>query len=212
LAKAGVVDKRVFGRDDLLRAFDAIGAAAVANHATIDLAIYGGSALLVASNFRAATEDVDIAEIGQSWPSWLTDTVCRIGVENNWSPDWLNDAVQFHLSPIADREIDHYEFGSFPDAGAHGLRVFVPTLDYMLALKLKAMRINDPQKGIQEAADIQNLLVAGKVETPDEAIAILGRFFPKTAREPDMQRFFLKHIWPNQEIHDGAPIYPIRSR
>jgi len=37
----------------------------------LDIAIYGGSALMLASNFRFATEDVDIAELDQPWPDWL---------------------------------------------------------------------------------------------------------------------------------------------
>ena len=38
------------------------------------------------------------------------------------------------------------------------MRVLVPSAAYMLALKLKALRINDPIKGAQEAADMRNLL------------------------------------------------------
>ena len=50
-----------FGRDALLDAFDRIGRAAVAAGTKLQIAVYGGSALMLASNFRFATEDVDIA-------------------------------------------------------------------------------------------------------------------------------------------------------
>ena len=198
-----------FDRNSLLAAFDRIGAVASSNGAMLDLVIYGGSALLLASNFRFATEDVDMAQIDDQWPEWLRREVEAIARDNGWSADWLNDAVQFHLSPLADRQADHVEFGTFPRGSPPGLRVAVPSLRYMLALKLKAMRINDPIKGEQETTDIRNLLHAGEVTTIEQAIAIMAHFFPRSAREADAQRFFLRHIWPEpDEDHDVAPKYP----
>ncbi len=207
-----MADSGKFDRDGLLSAFDRIGHAAVAHRTVIDIAVYGGSALMLASNFRFATEDVDMAELREPWPDWLLDEVRAIAEENGWSPSWLNDAVQFHLSPLADRGADHLEFGTFPRDGQSGLRVMVPTLDYMLALKLKAMRINDPAKGPQETADIRNLLRAGGVKDAEAAIAIMAKYFPKSAREPEAQRFFLRHIWPEKEEGDVAPGYPVVGR
>src|SRR3954470_1761731 len=95
-----------FGRDALLDAFDEIGRAAVEAGTKLQIAVYGGSALMLASNFRFATEDVDIAEIGQQWPGWLTEIVGRIATQNSWSATWLNDAVTFHLSPLAQADRD----------------------------------------------------------------------------------------------------------
>jgi hypothetical protein len=68
-----------FDRDALLDAFDRIGYAAVEAGTKLQIAVYGGSALMLASNFRFATEDVDIADIGQAWPDWLTSVVAAIG-------------------------------------------------------------------------------------------------------------------------------------
>jgi len=58
---------------------------------------YGGAAMMLASNFRFATEDVDIAAIGMPWPAWLTDAVQTIAVREGRAEDWLNEAVTFHL-------------------------------------------------------------------------------------------------------------------
>jgi hypothetical protein len=82
-----------FDRDALLDAFDRIGYAAVAARTKLQIAVYGGSALMLASNFRFATENVEIADIGQAWPQWLRDVVAVIAREKGWSEDWLNDAV-----------------------------------------------------------------------------------------------------------------------
>ena len=63
-----------FDRAQLLDALDEIGRAAVAAGARLDIAVFGGSALMLAGNFRFSTEDADIAEIEQPWPTWLSET------------------------------------------------------------------------------------------------------------------------------------------
>jgi hypothetical protein len=142
---------RALDREKLLDAFDEIGRAAVAAGTRLDIAVYGGSALMLASNFRYATEDVDISAIERPWPEWLSATVERIATANGWAPDWFNDGVVFHLSALADHADDHLEFGTFPRSlDRPGLVVYVPSAPYLLALKLKAIRVNDPRRGDQE--------------------------------------------------------------
>lgn len=196
-----------FDRDALLDAFDRIGYAAAAAKTRLQIAVYGGSALMLASNFRFATEDVDIAEIGDVWPQWLTTIVAEIARDKGWDEDWFNDGVTFHLSPLADRTSDHLEFGTFPrDASQPGLVVSVPTVPYLLALKLKAMRVLDQKKGDAERLDLVNLLKVANVTTIDEAIAILARYFPASAASSEKQRFVLKMMkW---EGGVDAPRYP----
>jgi hypothetical protein len=203
-----------FQRDALLEALDRIGAAAVTYGAALTFAVYGGSALVLGSNFRFGSEDVDIAEIGMAWPDWLRAVVADIARRNGWSPDWLNDAVTVHLSAAA-TAADHFEFGSFPRQGDQvGLRVILPAADYLLALKLKAMRLNDPTKGPVERADIQNLIAVAGLTGVEDAIALLGRYFPKSARDADKQRFLLKYVWPSSlegsAQRDDPPQYPVR--
>ncbi len=193
-------------------AFDRIGAAAEAQGVMLEMAVYGGSALMIAGNFRFATEDADIAELERPWPDWLTRVVADIAADQGWSADWLNEGVQFHLSPLADQAADHIEFATFPRGGAPGLRVSVPRAPYMLALKLKAMRINDAAKGAQEADDIRNLIRTVGVATIEDAIAVLGRYFPRSAKDADRQRFLLKHIWPGETPDRDPPRYPLPSR
>ncbi len=51
---------REYGRDALLDAFDRIGRAAAAHGVMLDLCVDGGSVQMLASNFRFASEDVDV--------------------------------------------------------------------------------------------------------------------------------------------------------
>ena len=197
---------RMFDRHELVAAFDAIGAAALSNGTRLELAVYGGAALMLAGNFRFATEDVDIAEIGTPWPDWLAAAVRDIAERNGWAEDWLNDAVTFHLSPLADRAADHIEFGSFPQTGPPGLDVIVPTTGYLLALKLKAMRVLDAAKGEREAADILGLMRILAVDA-EGAMAILRRYFPNSAADGGKQRFLLRHLKPSGDGDGDAPRY-----
>jgi hypothetical protein len=201
-----------FNRDALLDAFDRIGRAAVEAGTKLQIAVYGGSALMLASNFRFATEDVDIAEIGQPWPVWLSDIVERIGRENAWSAAWLNEAVSFHLSARAHADRDLTAFGTFPRQGEYvGLAVFVPTARYLLALKLKALRISDFEKGQQDMADVAHLMKVLGISEAQEAIEILAEFFPNSAADADKQRFVLKRLFSGGTSVD-APHYPRTDR
>ena len=196
-----------FGRDALLGAFDRIGRAAVLAGTKLRIAVYGGSALMLASNFRFATEDVDVSELERPLPDWLATVLHEIARENNWHDDWFNDGVAFHLSSIADRAADHLEFGTFPrDGTPPGLVVSVPSAEYLLALKLKAARVMDPLRGETERLDILNLMQVVGISTADDAIALLGRYFPVSAASPEKQRFILKNM--NREGGVDAPKYP----
>lgn len=197
----------VFDREALLEAFDAIGRAAVRAGTKLQIAVYGGSALMLASNFRFATEYVDVSRLEHPLPGWLQNVVADIASRSGWAADWLNDQVAVHLRPLADRAADHLEFGTFPrDATPPGLEVSVPTAAYLLALKLKAFRITDPVRGDIERLDILNLMTIVGISTADEAIALLARYFPVSAASPEKQRFLLKNM--SREGGTDAPEYP----
>ena len=196
-----------FDRDALLDAFDRIGRAAALAGTKLQIAVYGGSALMLASNFRFATEDVDVSELEHPLPGWLATVIDEVAKENGWLDDWFNDGVAFHLSPLADRALDHLEFGTFPrDGTPPGLVVSVPSAEYLLALKLKAARVTDPLRGETERLDILNLMQVVGISTVEDAIALLGRYFPVSAASSEKQRFLLKNM--NRKGGNDAPKYP----
>ncbi len=93
------------------------------------------------------------------------------------------------MSALADLGGDHLEFGSFPRGGEPGLIVYVPTAQYLLALKLKAIRVNDPLRGEQERLDILNLMRVAGIRSADEAIACWRGTF-RTAVPPPRSSVF----------------------
>jgi hypothetical protein len=84
--------------------------------------------------------------------------------------------------------------------------VWVPSAEYLLALKLKAVRVTDPIRGETERLDIVNLMKVVGISTADEAVALLGRYFPVSAASPEKQRFLLRNM--NREGGVDAPEYP----
>src|SRR5258708_5952481 len=200
-----------FNRDALLDAFDRIGYAAIDAGTKLQIAVYGGSALMLASNFRFGTEDVDIAELGEPWPDWLHNVVGKIAARNRWSDQWLNDGVTFHLSALAVPARDLVAFGTFPRRSEKiGITVFVPTARYMLALKLKALRVSDFAKGSKDIDDVRNLLGVLGITEVDPAIEVLTEFFPRSGADADKQRFVLKNILSKGTV-GNAPRYPRRG-
>jgi hypothetical protein len=195
-----------FNRDALLDAFDQIGRAAALAGTRLQIAVYGGSALMLASNFRFATEDVDVSALEKPLPEWLATILHRIAEKNGWRDDWFNDGVAFHLSSLADHALDHLEYGTFPRDGTPGLVVLVPSAEYLLALKLKAFRVADPTRGETERLDILNLMQVVGISTPEQAITLLGRYFPVSAASPEKQRFLLENM--SRDGASDAPKYP----
>ena len=73
---------------DLHDAFMEFRAQARREGKVIDVAIYGGSALMLASNFRIATQDVDaVVEGDQAMVARWAEDIART---RNWPRDWLN--------------------------------------------------------------------------------------------------------------------------
>ena len=70
------------------------------------------------------------------------------------------------------------------------------------------MRIFDPAKGAGEASGIIHLLQVNDIGTVDAAMAVLARYFPKTAQAGDKQRFLLKHLLASRRTSPDAPVYP----
>jgi hypothetical protein len=182
--------------DDLHSALTDLGARAFARGKSIELAVYGGSALMLASNFRIASEDVDaVAATDQG----LIDQLARqIAAERGWSSDWLNDGVRTYLSPNVDGLGQHHVlFRTYPNEQTPGLRVFVPTAEYLLAMKLMAMRI-DPAGGGRDLGDILQLMQVVGIKEKKELQSFAEAFYPE-ARVSGRVRLGIETIWAERQ-------------
>ena len=190
---------------DLHDAFAELGALVRAEGKVIDLAVYGGSALMLVSNFRVATRDVDaVAAEDQGLVERLAGA---IAARRNWPADWLNDGVRTYLSPAVDGMGQHHAlFRAYPSEPKPGLRVFVPSAEYILAMKLMAMRI-DPAAGTADFWDILNLLdiVGLKAE---EVVSFAAAFYPEARISARLQLGLRELFRARDELTKGGPGEP----
>lgn len=197
---------------DLDDALTELGRRAHAQGKVVEIAVYGGSALMLASNFRVATQDVDaVADTDQE----LVNSLARdIAADRGWPPDWLNDGVRTYLSPNVDGLAQHHElFRTYPSEDAPGLRVFVPTPEYLLAMKLMAMRL-DPAAGKTDLEDILNLMDVVNITDKDQLKQFAATFYPE-ARVSGRLQLGLDVLWAARQTRSpsepDAPRYLGRS-
>ena len=103
-----------------------------------------------------------------------------IAQERGWPTDWLNDGVRTYLSPSVGGVATHHAlFRSYPSEAAPGLRVYVPTAEYILAMKLSALRVGESDQSGKDRDDLKNLLALCKITTAEEALEFAASFYPE---------------------------------
>ena len=172
-----------FDRATLEEAFQALGQLAVKSGRLVEIAVYGGSALVLTLADRVATRDVDA--VIQNDAKWLRGAVAIVAEEREWPPDWLDDGVKGFLSD-RDREPEARKlFRRYPEEHA-GLRVFVSSPRYFFAMKCLAMRTGGVDQ-TRDRADIEALAREIGVTTSEQAIDIVSRFYPASRVSPKTQ-------------------------
>ena len=183
--------KSVLSAEMLSEAFDELGQMAHAAGRVIDIAVYGGSCLMLVSNFRIATADVDaVAAVDQNFIDTAAQT---IAARHNWPRDWINDGVRTYLSPQVEGFAQHTLFRTYPNEQTPGLRVFVPTAEYMLAMKLMALRIEEGTSR-NDLEDILNLMQVTGIKQKADIVQFAAAFYPE-ARTSAKLALSVDHLW-----------------
>ena len=145
--------------------------AAVRARLVVEIAVSGGSALALAYDLREATKDVGAVFHSEN-VSAARKLIGEIAEKNNWPEDWFNDGVKGFLS--ANEAL--IEFEDFVGHANFGLRVFVPTAEYLFAMKCMSMRIGEETSS--DIEDIQELAVVCGISSAEEALQLLETFYP----------------------------------
>jgi len=192
-----------FTPEGLGDALNELGQIAYEAGRVIDIAIYGGSCLMLVSNFRIATADVDaVAAKDQGF----IDSAAQTNAERHvWSKDWLNDDVRTYLSPNVDGFEQHTLFRTYPREQTPGLRVFVPTAEYMLAMKLMALRL-DPGGSKSDLEDILNLMQVAGMKDKGDILRFASRFYPE-ARASGKLVLAIDHLWTQYSRRRERPVH-----
>ena len=185
-----------FDRRLLETALAALGEEAFAAGKIIDLAVYGWSSLVLTTNFRVSTRDVDA--VVQADERFLELATERVGRRLGLPDGWINDGVRTYLAPNDDAA--KTLFGTYPSEARPGLRVYVPMPEYLLAMKLMAMRI-DAASGGKDLADILNLMPLVGLKRKEDIVSLAAQFYPE-ARTSGKIVLAIDSLWQEKLRHD----------
>ena len=118
---------------------------------TVEIAVYGGSALLLTLNRQIGTGDVDA--VFERDKDFVKKLAAEMAAEFGWDEDWLNDGVKGWLSASDANPEAKSLFKTYPSEEHQGLRVFVAKPEYLFAMKCRAMRVG----GIETSPDIEDI-------------------------------------------------------
>jgi hypothetical protein len=165
-------------RNEILRLISVLDQELAEQQLKVDLLMVGGAVMTVVFQAREQTKDID-AVFEPAAP--VRAAVRRIAEREGVSEDWLNDAVSGFLSPQGQYD---------PFFEGQSLRVYVARADYLLAMKILAMRL----EGIyQDANDIRFLCRYLGITTADQAMDVVERYYPVSRLQP-RHRFGLEEL------------------
>jgi hypothetical protein len=173
-------------KTDILRGLRKIDIRAVDAGVLVDLAIYGGAAMALVFDVRRATRDVDAVVRGN--PDFLRRAAADVAVEEGWPEDWLNDGVKGFTSANEQMRL----MAGFEASPAGGLRIHVPTPEYLFAMKCMAMR-PEGLEGSHDISDIEALADAADIADVETALSLVEAFYP-ASRVPPKVRFGVEEI------------------
>lgn len=138
----------------------------------LEIAIYGGSALILDFSYRPASHDIDFHPLSGS-PEQIkmlaNEAACNLGMDQV-----LRESMRDDVSVFVSDCPDHLPHGDF--GGACGqLRVFKASPQYILAMKVMSMRSS---LETHDPFDVWNLLDACGIASEDEAVALVEKFYP----------------------------------
>lgn len=125
-------------RETLYSAFDRLGRDLADRGLFGEIAVHGGSAIMLQFAWRRGTEDV-VAVVRQRYDEdALRPSVSRVAQGLGLPPGWLNDAVGM-VTPLVGDENLCDTCGTFPSGNDPGLRVVLDRPHDLLAMKRKAL-------------------------------------------------------------------------
>jgi hypothetical protein len=153
-------------RDVIMRALRRLGELALAEGLTLELCLYGGTALMLAYGNREATQDVDATIKPKEAGLRIAK---RVAQELNLEEKWLNDEVWRFFAPVGARWVLPLEIP--------GLKLYVATASYLLAMKALACRRPGPSRR-GDLHDLKFLIHKMEIKSLAEIEAHIDRYFP----------------------------------
>jgi hypothetical protein len=193
-----MVGGRSMDAETVTRAFGVMGRYLRERQVLGEIAVYGGSAILLQFNWRQTSEDVDAVIIDGRHESEVKQAVDHAAGVLGLPRDWLNNWVGMYTK-LVEQPDDFKAVGTYPAGETPGLRVVVAKPEYLCAMKLKALEretLDDrdfedavglaSEIGIETAQDLRRLYDSF---FPDEELSpIASTYLPQVAREIQRRR------------------------
>jgi hypothetical protein len=167
--------------DVVVSAFEVIGAYLREREVLGEIAIYGGTAIMLQFDWRTITEDVDGIIRANEREGAIKDAIIYAALKLGLSDDWLNTFVG-GFTPETETDDFFSLYGTYPRGESPGLRVFVAKPEYLCAMKLKALqRDNVGDRDFEDAVRLARVIGIG---TADELGRLFSAFFPDETLDP----------------------------
>jgi hypothetical protein len=156
-------------KEMVIKALALLGRKAEARGIAPEIAVYGGTVMMLAYRLREGTQDVDAIFRPRDE---LQPLIAEVATELKIAPDWLNDNVgQFAPNAGPATNITFAELADLP-----GLRVSRPTARKMLAMKARAARLPRPGHG-GDLHDLAFLIRHTGTKSIEEIDGIFAQFY-----------------------------------
>lgn len=160
-------------RAEILRALRRLGELCADQESRVEIAIYGGTVMMMAYDCRAATKDVDAIFRP---PEVVEPLIAQVAREYKLPEDWMNSGVKEFTAKHEERIV-------FAELQVPGLMITRPSARYLLAMKCLAGRLPTPFRS-GDLADLRFLLRELKIEAVEQVDGIVGEFYGRTTWEP----------------------------
>jgi hypothetical protein len=173
----------------IVRALTRLGELCEEAQSRVEIAIYGGTVMMLAYDCRDATQDIDAIFHP---PEVVEPLIQRVAQELGLPADWINNGVSAFVAAREDRV-------EFAQLQIPGLLITRPSAKYLLAMKCRAGRLPTPFRA-GDLADIKFLLRELGLGSMAEVETIMGEFYAAPLLEPG-KRWLVEKLL--QEVHGG---------
>jgi hypothetical protein len=188
-------------RDDIRKALLRLNELAIKEKILVEMSVYGGATMVLAMEGRAMTLDVDaVVRDGKDFINKAAKIVAR---ENGWDEDWLNDGVKGFVSSV--EKMQHFDLVPVSTQEVFGIRIQIPTPEYLLAMKCMAMRSS--LDGAHDRADIRFLIKQCNLRATEDVLGLVEEFYPKKLVTPKVM-YGIQEIMEELDVDEGTEPLP----
>jgi len=137
---------------------------------TGEILLAGGAVMLLVVQNREVTKDID-AYFKPEQANVIREAARAVADREGLADDWINDGVKgfFYAQPPTE------QWAEYP-----GLRVYIPSLDYLFAMKVVAGRPQDIE-------DIKALAHELKLSNAQDALTLVKKYVPERLLVPRIE-------------------------